>query len=151
MLTNRRHVLLGNGAHARSLVALDLVRPSATIDKGDEDKLGLFTGYDAVIAIGNNPTRHAVYLRAVAAGLHPISQVHPAAIVHPTARIGVNVIVGAGAIIEHDAVLNDHSQVAPGGIILGGAVLEEGAFVPAGVVVRPWRTVEAWKVATCEP
>src|SRR5216684_3777860 len=86
----------------------------------------------AVGGTGDNRPRRALFDKAIAAGLVPLTVVHPRCIVSPSAsvgpgcqllpgaivgagaRLGSNVIVNSGAIVEHDCDVGDHVHVATG-------------------------------------
>lgn len=115
----------------------------------------------AVIAIGNNSRRRAVFQLADAAGFDLISVVHPRAIISPSARVGRGVtimagavigcevwlgdgvIVSAGAVVDHHGRLEDFSQVSAGASLGGGVSLGPEAWVQEGCALRPSEKIPA--------
>jgi sugar O-acyltransferase (sialic acid O-acetyltransferase NeuD family) len=101
-----------------------------------------------------NEARAAIFDRAIALGMHPVSVVHPAAtvsnwaalgagcqilagaVVNARARLGNNVIVNTAAVVEHDCELEDHVHIATGARLAGGVRVAQLALVGAGATVR---------------
>ncbi len=104
--------------------------------------------------VGGNGPRKALYDKAMAAGLAPLSLRHPSAVVSPHAGvgrgtvllagsivnagavIGDNAVINTGAVIEHDCRVGDHAQVGPRACLLGEAAVGALATVGAGAVIR---------------
>jgi UDP-N-acetylbacillosamine N-acetyltransferase len=130
----------------------------------DLDRVVWSEGVEAVIALGNNPSRlelddrwrprGAVFGRVV----HPNATIMPSAelgegatvfagaIVNTQARVGRQVLVNTAAIVEHDCVLEDGCSLGPG-VTMGGRVhIGRCAFLAAGVTVAPRVNVGAGTV-----
>jgi sugar O-acyltransferase (sialic acid O-acetyltransferase NeuD family) len=120
----------------------------------------------AVIGVGDNQARRAMYMELSGKGLQVewIRAVHPAAYVHPSVKIGEGTVVFAGAVVQpgtcigrhcivntgarvdHDCMIGDFCHVAPGCSLAGSVKLEEGAFVGIGSAVIPGRSIGSWSV-----
>ncbi len=126
---------------------------------GPVSEIGRRGRVPAVIAVGDNPTRHAM---ARQLDLEWIRVVHPRAVVDSTARIGRGTVVFAGAVIQPDAVLGEHVivntgasidhdcriadfvHIAPGAHLAGKVSVGEGALVGTGAAVIHCRQIGAW-------
>lgn len=115
----------------------------------------------AVIAIGNNSRRRALFDQAAGAGFELISVIHPRAIVSPSALVGRGVtvmagavigceatlgdgaIVSAGAVIDHHVQLGDFAQASAGACLGGGASLGTEAWIQEGCALRPGEKMAA--------
>jgi sugar O-acyltransferase (sialic acid O-acetyltransferase NeuD family) len=93
----------------------------------------------AVIAVGNNKVRAALFMQVKSLGLKLENAIHPkaliagdviigegvvvasGAIINTGTKIGDNVIINTGVIIDHDNVIEDHVHISPG-VKLGGKV-----------------------------
>lgn len=131
---------------------------------GDLDALAESGLRRAVLAIGDNRTRHrlAADLESReldwATGVHPATSVHESvslgpgsvvfagAVVQPDSRIGAHSIVNTAASIDHDCRLGEFVHVAPGASVAGGVTLGRGAFLGVGCSVLPGLTIGEWAV-----
>lgn len=135
--------------------------------RGPIDKAVGLSRVPAVLAIGDNRTRHSL---AEKFDLDWLTLVHPSAFVDDTAQIGrgsvvlanavVNVdaevgdhvIINSAAVVEHDCYVADFAHVAPGSHIAGSVRIEEGVLMGIGsstnvsVRVGAWSTVGAGAV-----
>lgn len=174
-------VIVGAGGHGR--VVLDIYRQAYHADPvgfldgnaalhgqrvdglevlgGPEDIARLAgAGVDsALIAIGDNPTRH-MYAQALAAqGIRLGKAIHPKATVADTAQLGTNVVVCAGAVIcahcrigdsvivntasivDHESVIGRASHICPGARLAGRVKVDDFAFVGIGATVIQCLTI----------
>lgn len=117
---------------------------------------------EAVIAVGDNRSRHRLAGEPAFAHVEWRTVVHPAAWVDPSVRLGAGTVVFAGAVIQPDTTLGDHvivntgasidhdcrvasfCHVAPGARLAGGVTAEEGVFFGIGSVAIPGMTIGAW-------
>jgi UDP-perosamine 4-acetyltransferase len=171
-------VVIGGGDHARTVIdglrSAGLAEPVGILDPrrstsdaldgvpvlGGDDVLtsladrGITAFAVGVGGVGDNGPRRATYLRAVDAGLTPLTVVHPRAVIADGVVIGrgsfvaagvvvnvgvvagENVILNTGALVDHDCVLGDHVHVSPGAILCGAVRVGTMAHVGAGAVVR---------------
>ncbi len=113
-------------------------------------------------AIGNNRARQAVTLRAVAAGLEPVTLVDPTAAIAPGVEIGKGSYVGIGSIVSvgaktgegvlinhqvcvgHDVTLGDYVQLCPGVCVSGGCTVGEGVLFGTLAGTIPRKKIGAW-------
>lgn len=173
-----RAVLIGGGGHARVVLdalaeaggvellgILDPEPPEQTLEcfglrhlGGDERLPELLARGATHFAVGlggtrDNRPRRELFLRALAAGLAPLSVLHPEAIVSRHARLepGVTVLAGAvvnagaelaagalintGALVEHDCRIGAHAHVATGARLAGAVRVGALAHIGAGAVV----------------
>jgi len=124
-----------------------------------------------VCAVGNNKSRQAVALRAVAAGHKPVTVIDPSAMIAPDVVIGAGSYVGIGSVVSiaarlgegvlvnhqvtvgHDVVVDDFAQLCPGVRVSGGCAVGEGVLMGSnactipGVRIGAWATVGAGSVA----
>lgn len=117
--------------------------------------LGRLSEFDGVVvAIGNNPIRHAKLLELQAAGAQLATLVHPAAsvsryaavgagsvvfagaVVNTDAAIGVGAILNTGSSIDHDCVLGDAVHISPGTRLAGGVRVGDLSWIGIGASVR---------------
>ncbi|MCW5800915.1 MAG: acetyltransferase [Deltaproteobacteria bacterium] len=113
----------------------------------------------AVIAVGDNATRHRLMSRArcelatlvharacvdASATLGPGTVVFAGAVIQPDARLGAGVIVNTSCSIDHDCVIGDAAHLAPGSHLAGTVTVGAGAFLGIGAVVVPGRRIGAW-------
>jgi UDP-perosamine 4-acetyltransferase len=119
---------------------------------------------EAVIAIGDNPTRarlgrlceaagfalptvlHPAALLSPSAGIAAGAQVMARAVLGPEARLGSLVLVNTGAIVEHECRVAAAVHLGPGAILCGGVTVGAFALVGAGAVVRPGVAIGAGAV-----
>lgn len=159
--------VIGAGGHAKVIVDALEYNKNLDIKVFDEAKEGKtdsllgkifsFSCIDpvskAIVAIGDNTTRHTVVLR------FPTQQwgtlIHPKAIISRSAKIGEGVYIGAGAsigpqavignhtiintgsIIEHDVIVGDFCHVGPGVILTGSVQLGNFSLLGAGTTAIP--------------
>ena len=178
-----RCVILGAGGHAKVLIDCILARDEAEIVAAlDPDTstwgkqvLGVPVagGDDLLPEMAKQGVTHfvvavggiqAVFERAAAAGLSPLTVVHPSAvvsrfaelgcgcqilpgaIVNAGARLGVNVIVNSGAIVEHDCIVGDHAHIATGARLASTVDVGALAHIGAGATIRQSITIGATAV-----
>ena len=109
----------------------------------------------AIIAIGDNRTRHRYAALLESEGFELVSAVHPTAFVSPTARLGKNVVIGpnasvvtearvgdgaivnTGAIVEHECEVGEAAHVAPAACLAGRVRVGAFAFIGIGAQVIP--------------
>ncbi len=107
----------------------------------------------AIVAIGDNRTRHRYATLLESEGFTLASAVHPTAFVSPTATLGKNVVVGpnasvitearigdctivnTGAIVEHECEVGEAVHVAPGAVLAGRVRVGAFAFIGIGAQV----------------
>jgi sugar O-acyltransferase (sialic acid O-acetyltransferase NeuD family) len=177
-------VIVGAGDHGR--VVLELLRaagerPHGFVEPGHAEGIGgravdglplvgdlqdclawRQPGARFVVALGDNRSRRAAYLRALELGLDAVVAVHPTArllagaVVEPgamvcagaviglAARVGANAIVNTGATVDHDNRIGPHATVAPGANLAGRVSVGEGAFVGIGAAVREGCSIGEW-------
>jgi len=181
---NRPLFVIGGGGHCKVVVST-LVQCGLSVDgilDDDSSKIGSSilgipvrkTTADfisrkaearAILAIGDNRTRKAVFGRFSTSQIEWISVIHPRASVHPSAKIGAGTVIFAGAVIQPDAVIGDHCiintgalidhdcsfgkfcHIAPGCTITGGVKAEEGVFLGAGTTVIPYKNIGSWAIS----
>lgn len=115
---------------------------------GTTDDLKKFKGNYFIIAIGVNlKVKEALYLKAIKAGLKPLTLIHESAIIHesayigdgsvilancavgPKAQIHNNVFLFTGTIIEHDSVISNNVYASPGVCLAGNVHVGENTFL----------------------
>ena len=162
MMSDSPLVLIGEGGHARSLMAAMRTPPSRVVQEGEDERfIADYRGERVVVAIGYvgvglpvESVRARVirryekasvsFGRIVAESAFFASDVCIAegavvlnrAVVNSGADIGRHAIINTGAIVEHDVRIGDNANVAPGAIVLGAARVGNHAFVGAGAVIR---------------
>ena len=115
----------------------------------------------AVLALGDNRERAALFDRCRSLGMELPAVIHPWARVEPSATveegalvctgaiigaqvtIGRGAIVNSGAIIDHESVLGDFAHAAPGTRIAGRVRIGDRAFVGIGASVIDRVTIGA--------
>lgn len=108
---------------------------------GTLQSLDQHQGVDFFVAIGDNETRHKLYLEGQQCGLNAVSIIHPKASVSRYAHLGVGCFVSSGAIINIGALIGDYSIVNTGATVdhdckTGDAVhISPGANVSGGVFI----------------
>lgn len=123
------------------------------VDRGAKEKPRF------ICAVGNNPDRERIVMRALAAGWLPATVLDPSVIVAEHVSVGEGTYVGAGSILSpyarvgrfviinhhcsigHNSTLEDFVQVSPGGRISGGCRIGAGASLGSNAVVAPARSV----------
>lgn len=113
----------------------------------------------AIIAIGDNRTRHRYAAIVREHGLALASAVHPSAAVSPSATLGENVVVAAhatvctecavadlaivntAAVIDHECQIGLASHIGPGALLAGRVRVGAMAFVGLGAKVIQCLTV----------
>lgn len=169
-----RLVVLGSGGHAAVVVATAIAAGFDVVDVFDDRPerhgavvLGVpvsgpleaavgVADARAVVAIGDNRTRHSVVDRldhAYASIIHPDAivadetevgdgtVVFAGSVIQPRTSLGTHVIVNTGATIDHDSTVGSFSHVAPGVTICGGVLLGRSVLVGAGATIVPGITV----------
>lgn len=121
---------------------------------------------DAIVAIGDNWTRHLVVrsLEALVPGLEFVTAVHPAAqvgrgteigkgsvvmagaVINPNARVGPFCVVNTCASLDHDSVMDEFSSLLPNASTGGSVRIGAFAAVCQGANVIHGRTVGAHTV-----
>lgn len=169
-------VVVGAGGHCRVVLSILLhyeqYRVTGIVDKYPENKgekiLGSiiqFTVEDlkdiyregiknAVIAIGDNNERKALYNELSEIGFNIPTVKHPTALIEdsavlgdgnvicmgvkigPLVNIGRNCILYTGAIIEHETTVGDDVFIAPGCNIAGRVSIKNGCFVGIGSTIK---------------
>ncbi len=107
----------------------------------------------AIVAIGDNPTRHMYAETLESLGLHLGNAIHPRAVVADTARLGRNVVICAAAVIcahcriddscivntasivDHESLIGRASHICPGARLAGRVRVEDFAFVGIGSTI----------------
>ncbi len=171
-----RLLVIGAGGHARVIIALvrrtasweiagvlDRTLPASpeliddVVVVGTLDMAADFFQngvHHAVLAVGDNAARAALYDRFSKVGFaFPILR-HPTSLVEDNVRlgegsvicagaiigaqvvIGRNVIVNSGAILDHETEVGDHAHIAPGCRVAGRVTIGEGAMLGIGTCVR---------------
>jgi UDP-N-acetylbacillosamine N-acetyltransferase len=116
----------------------------------------------AVLGIGDNRRRAALFAELCGLGVPITSVIHPSAVVAPSVEVGAGVVALAGAIVnpdtrvedgailntgvrvDHDSVIGAHVHLSPG-VALGGTVrIGEGTHLGVGVSVRNNVTIGTW-------
>ena len=113
----------------------------------------------AIIAIGDNRTRHRYAELLEAEGFELATLVHPTAFVSPTAKLGKNVVVGpnasvitearigdgtivnTGAIVEHECEVGGAVHVAPAACLAGRVRVGAFSFIGIGARVIPCMSI----------
>lgn len=168
-------VIIGAGGHGR--VVLDVLRAAGQLEPvgfvdADTRLAGTTVGglpvlgptnvlpklrqqrvRQAIIAIGDNRTRHRYAALLESEGFALASAIHPTAFVSPTATLGKNVVVGpqasvitearigdgaivnTGAIVEHECEVGQAVHVAPGAVLAGRVRVGPFAFIGIGAQV----------------
>lgn len=114
---------------------------------------------NAVIAVGDNTERKALFLKLSNIGFRIPTIIHPTAIIEKDAvvgdgsvicmgakigtkvSIGRNCVVYTGAILDHEVQLRDHSYISPGSNIAGRVVIGEGSFIGLGSTIKERITI----------
>lgn len=128
------------------------------------------SGWEFVIAIGNNATRRnmanrlhdvfgaelryraeAFYGRVISpsATLDQRAIIGDGSVVMPGATVnnawtGRHVLINTNAVVEHDNFIDDYAHIGPNATLCGDVQIAEGAFIGAGAVVLPTIRVGAW-------
>ena len=107
----------------------------------------------AVIAVGDNRERGALFLTLKNAGFNIPTIIHPTAFVEKNVRmkegnvicmgvnigsmasVGNNCVVYTGSIIDHEVKLEDNVFIAPGCNIAGRVTIKEGSFIGIGSTI----------------
>ena len=113
----------------------------------------------AIIAIGDNRTRHRYAAELRAQGFTLVSAIHPSAVVSPAAALGTNVVVAAhaavcteanvddlaiintAAVVDHEGRVGVAAHVGPGALLAGRVRVGDMAFVGMGATVIQCLTV----------
>lgn len=127
-------------------------------------------GAQAIVAIGDNPTRERLQEQLMRRGVFIATVIHPnatvsqsaqiesgtmilaAAVINPEAKIGRGVIVNTGAIVEHDCIIGDWTHLCPkvacaGGVQIGSHVwVGMGANIIQNMIIGNSATVGAGSV-----
>ena len=106
-----------------------------------------------IVAIGDNKTREAMYLRLKNLGLKIINAIHPGAIIakhvefgegvvvasgakiNTGTKIGSNVIINTGVIIDHENIIEDHVHISPGVKLSGNVTIGKYSHIGIGVTI----------------
>ncbi len=126
----------------------------------DSIKVRSQSGADsAVIAIGNNAIRAAIFERFENEGFEMPFIIHPQAIisrnakmgngviimpgvtVNTGARIGRNVCINTGATVDHDCVIDDHAHIYPGANLAGGVHIGRLSYVGTNAAINPYISI----------
>ncbi|SDI11692.1 sugar O-acyltransferase, sialic acid O-acetyltransferase NeuD family [Paraburkholderia phenazinium] len=104
----------------------------------------------AIVAIGNNGLREALFDRLGALGFELPAVVHPTAIVSPRtiigpgsaimagsiigteAKLGAGSIVNSGAVVDHHCTVEDFGHLGVNTSMAGGSILGRAAWMQAG-------------------
>jgi UDP-perosamine 4-acetyltransferase len=97
----------------------------------------------AVVAVGDNERREALFREVQRLGFELPNAVHPAATVDPSARLGRGLAIMAGAVINPGAVLADNVIINTGATIDHDCHIERGAHLAPGVHLSGYVTVGA--------
>ncbi|WP_454722536.1 MULTISPECIES: NeuD/PglB/VioB family sugar acetyltransferase [Cupriavidus] len=107
----------------------------------------------AIVAIGNNALREALFDRLADLGFELPTVIHPSAVVSPRAiigrggaimaravvgteaHLGAGVIVNSGAVVDHHCHVGDFGHLGVNAAMAGGAMLGRGAWMQAGSVL----------------
>lgn len=107
----------------------------------------------AVVAIGDNRTRHRYAAELRGQGFTLVSAVHPSAVVSPAASLGENVVIAAhatvctearlddlvilntAAVVDHEGHVGVAAHVGPGALLAGRVRVGSMAFVGMGAKV----------------
>lgn len=110
-------------------------------------------GEAAIVGIGNNDLREAIFAQLLAAGFELATVLHPKAVVSPSAGLGVGctimagaiigteaqlgkgVIVNCGAVVDHHCLIEDFGHLGVHAAMAGGSLLGRGAWMQAGSAV----------------
>jgi sugar O-acyltransferase (sialic acid O-acetyltransferase NeuD family) len=108
-----------------------------------------------VVAIGDNPTRRAIFnmlssrnerfliarhpaaVVADSASIGPGTMICAGAIVNPYSSIGANVILNTGCTIDHHNQIGDHVHIAPGVHTGGTVTIKDDSLVGIGATIMP--------------
>ncbi|MGH7831928.1 MAG: acetyltransferase [Candidatus Binatia bacterium] len=173
-LEKRKIVVVGAGGHARVILSLlerlerwqimgVLDRRSSGNGEGVDGHRIIGSWQDlgsarqradyAVIAVGDNRQRKALYDSFKKAAFEIPILIHPSAYVDPSATlgegcvvcmgsligtdvtVGSNSIVNSGAIVDHECRLENDVHIAPGVRLAGRVAIGEGTFVGIGATV----------------
>jgi len=124
----------------------------------------------AVIAVGDNRERGALFLTLKNVGFNIPTIIHPTAFVEKNVRIkegnvicmaanigamasvGNNCVLYTGSILDHEVELEDNVFIAPGCDIAGRVTIKEGSFIGIGstivekIIIGPNATIGAGSV-----
>jgi len=119
----------------------------------------------AIIALGDNQIRKAIFQQFLDAGFTLITAIHPSAVVHETvkigagtlvlpgvvinvdSKIGVNCIINTLAGVDHDCRIANHTHIAPHCALGGGVTVGEQTLVGIGSTVLPGKNIGNFVVA----
>jgi UDP-perosamine 4-acetyltransferase len=71
----------------------------------------------AIIAIGDNQSRHRYFKKVLEQGFELINAIHPRSVISETAKLGRNVVVAAGAVISTDVQIGDSAIINTSAVI----------------------------------
>ena len=108
----------------------------------------------AIVGVGNNAIRQALFQRLQTAGYKTPPVIHPSAVVSRNVRIGAGVFIAPGAVvntgtqiadaaivntgarIDHDCIIGAASHIAPGATLSGGVTLGQRVWLGTGCSVK---------------
>jgi len=111
--------------------------------------------WNALVAIGSNPTRVRLAQRLRSLGMKMANAIHPSAVVMDDVQMETDVFVGAGAVlvsgtvvrddvvvntgtsVDHDSLLEQGAYLSPGVCTAGCVTIRKNAFIGAGAVIGP--------------
>lgn len=114
---------------------------------------------EAVMGIGNNHVRQALYRRLREAAFRPTTAIHPTAAVarevelgegtvvmamaavNPGCRIGPGAVVNTSASVDHDCIVGECAFIGPGARLGGNVRVGDLSLIGTGASIIPGRTV----------
>jgi sugar O-acyltransferase (sialic acid O-acetyltransferase NeuD family) len=136
--------------HGKEFHGVEILGGDNEMDRLAGQKMGFAIG---VGTTGRTDVRTALYGKALACGLVPVTAIHPSAVIafdvelgeggqifarsviNTGTTVGHNVIVNTGAIVEHDCQIEEDVHIAPGACLGGEVLVGAGAHIGIGAVV----------------